>query len=236
MAVIIETSAVPNLVPLILHFASVLGPSWTVVLYTMEETWKMEGRTMAAPSFRRAIEAGRVETRYLPKETSLDSVENVSKFLTKPWIWEQLQSAQRVLFFQPDSIICSESSVTVEDFSSYDFIGAPIDPFYGTGFNGGLSLRNPKLFLEITQESDFENSKTAFEDQWFYQELRAREGRSNSTVVLPSPEVAQLFAVESMYYKQPLGYHQPSRWQADKMGSIEAWCPEVKMTMGRRLL
>ena len=45
----------------------------------------------------------------------------------------------------------------------------------------------------------------SFEDQWFYSRLKERGAN------LPS-EVARTFAVETIYYERPLGYHQPQRW------------------------
>lgn len=98
----------------------------------------------------------------------------------------------------------------------------------GRGYNGGLSLRNPKLFLEITQEADFETDPAELEDQWFFAQLQMRGAR------LPTEEVARTFSVESMWYEKPLGYHQPQRWLAERMGQIEGWCPEVSMLAGRR--
>ena len=133
--------------------------------------------------------------------------------------------------FQLDSIICSKATTTVEDFFAYDLVGAPIDEFYGKGYNGGLSLRNPSLFLRITKEADFESSGAEFEDQWFYEQAKARE---KDGVQLPSIDISKTFSVETIYYDTPLGYHQPGRWQADKMEQIEVWCPEVKMLIGRR--
>ena len=63
----------------------------------------------------------------------------------------------------------------------------------------------------------------------FFAKLEGREG-----VRLPGPEVAGRFAVESVYCAEPLGFHQPQRWQQARMGEIEEWCPEVKMLAGRR--
>ncbi|PKS13382.1 hypothetical protein jhhlp_000153 [Lomentospora prolificans] len=227
LAVVIETEATPNLIPLMLHFSNVLGPDWSVVLYTLEKSWEMP----SSPAFNRAREAGKIDIRFLPPDTTFDSSRAVSLFLTKPWFWEQLQSAHRVLLWQTDSIICSKASQTVEEFFDYDLVGAPIDSKFGQGYNGGLSIRNPKLFLSITQESDFETSGAAFEDQWFFKEAEARKDRG---VLLPSEQTAKYFAVETIYYQWPLGYHQPKRWQADKMDEIEEWCPEVKMILSER--
>ncbi|KAK1762187.1 hypothetical protein QBC33DRAFT_552587 [Phialemonium atrogriseum] len=225
LAVIIETNITSRLMPIMLHFANVLGPTWTVVLFTLEENWVMPSSAL----FLRAAAERRVETRFLPPGTDLSSSPLVSLFLTKPWLWEQVEWADRILLFQLDSIICSSAAVTVDDFARYDFIGAPIDPQYGEGYNGGLSLRNPRLFLQITKEADFETSPFDYEDSWFYAQAKARAG-----VLLPTEDVAKTFSVETIYTEKPLGYHQPSRWQAHKMAEIEEWCPEVKMLIGRR--
>lgn len=225
-AVIIETDLIPNLVPIMLHFATVLGPAWGVVLFTLESRYVAP----MSPPFRRLAAAGRIEVRFLPPGTALASSAAVSRFLTTPWLWEQqvVGRAARVLLFQSDSILCSRAEAAAEDFLEWDFLGAPIAAAYGAGFNGGLSVRNPALFLNITREASFADSGHEFEDQFFYAEAVRRGAR------LPSAGVAKTFSVETIYYETPLGYHQPQRWQADHMGQIEEWCPEVKMLIGRR--
>ncbi|KAH8649098.1 hypothetical protein BX600DRAFT_474538 [Xylariales sp. PMI_506] len=229
VAVIIESNAqnAANLIPIMLHFANVLGPAWSVVLFTLEQHWEQP----ASPAFARAVKQGQITIRFLPSKTQLTDSHSVSNFLTQPWLWQQLESAHRILMFQLDSIICSRASVTVEDFFDYDFVGAPIDPKYGHGYNGGLSLRNPKLFLAITTEVDFQKSGQEFEDQWFFTEAQKRVEQG---VQLPSSEIARSFSVETIYYEKPLGYHQPERWQSAKMNEIKQWCPEVGMLVGRR--
>ncbi|KAJ2902661.1 uncharacterized protein MKZ38_000246 [Zalerion maritima] len=229
VAAIIETAITPSLIPVMLHFAAVLGPAWKIILYTLEEGWRLP----ESQPFRRLVESHGIEIRFLPPETEFASSRSVSLFLTRPWLWEQLKSAQHVLLFQLDSMICSRASTRAEDFFEYDFVGAPIAERYGEGYNGGLSLRNPRFFLEMVQEADFEQSEAEFEDQWFYQEAKSRL-LAGAEVKLPTKEIAQTFSVESIYYDTPLGYHQPSRWQEGKMDEIEAWCPEVKMLIGRR--
>jgi hypothetical protein len=63
-----------------------------------------------------------------------------------------------------------------------------------------------------------------FEDQWFYHKMKEMpEDR------LPPKEVAATFAVETVWYDTPLGYHQVGRWNSDKMGKVAGWCPEYKM-------
>lgn len=223
-AVIVESNMIPNLIPVMLHFATVLGPAWGMVLFTLRDNWV---EPLSAP-FQRLQDEGRVEVRFLPEGTKLADSGSVSRFLTSPWLWEQVVDAKRVLLFQSDSILCARSEERVEDYFKYDLVGAPIAEQYGQGFNGGLSVRNPRVFLNITRSVDFASSGHEFEDQYFYAELK------KAGAELPTVEAAMTFAVETMYYETPLGYHQPQRWQAAKMGNIEEWCPEVKMLIGRR--
>ncbi|KAL1873190.1 hypothetical protein Daus18300_004009 [Diaporthe australafricana] len=224
MAVIIESNMIPNLIPVMLHFATVLGPAWGMVLFTLKENWH---EPLSAP-FQRLQDEGLIEVRFLPEETGLGDSASVSRFLTSPWMWEQVSAARRVLLFQSDSVLCARSEEKVEDYFRYDLVGAPIAEQYGQGFNGGLSVRNPRAFLNVTRSVDFAASGHEFEDQYFYAELK------KAGAELPTVEAAMTFAVETMYYETPLGYHQPQRWQAAKMANIEEWCPEVKMLIGRR--
>lgn len=223
-AVIIESNMIPNLIPVMLHFATVLGPAWGMVLFTIKENWV---EPLSAP-FQRLQDEGRVEVRFLPEGTKLADSGSVSRFLTSPWVWEQVADARRVLLFQSDSILCTRSEERVEDYFRYDLVGAPIAEQYGQGFNGGLSVRNPRVFLNVTRSVDFASSGHEFEDQYFYAELK------KAGAELPTVEAAMAFAVETIYYETPLGYHQPQRWQAAKMANIEEWCPEVKLLIGRR--
>jgi hypothetical protein len=223
-AVIIESRMIPTLIPVMLHFAAVLGPAWGMVLFTLKENWV---EPLSAP-FQRLQDEGRIEVRFLPEGTNLADSGSVSRFLTSPWMWEQVSSAKRVLLFQTDSILCSRSEEKVEDYFKYDLVGAPIAEQYGQGFNGGLSVRNPRVFLNVTRSVDFASSGHEFEDQYFYAELK------KAGAELPTVEAAMAFAVETVYYETPLGYHQPQRWQAAMMPNIEEWCPEVKMLIGRR--
>lgn len=225
-AVVIETNPPSNLNALVLHFAAVLGPQWKIIIYTLEENWT----TPQSPSIQRAIASNTVEIRFLPPGTDFPDGRVYSRFLTSPWLWEQLSDASRVLMFQTDSMICSNSPRKIDDYLQYDFIGAPIDPSRGRGYNGGLSLRNPQIMLAITQAESNEGNE--WEDRWFFNML---ESRLEEGVVLPSVEVAKTFAVETMFYETPLGYHQAFRWLPEEYKSaIEAWCPEIGMAGQKR--
>lgn len=238
----IETKPPHNLIPLMLHFSSVLGPAWPIVLFTLEDRWDGSVEATGA-AFQRAQADGLFHVRFLPPETDLSSSQRVSGFLTSEWLWTQLEAIDRVLLFQTDSIICARAPLRVDDFLEWDYVGAPIGANDGVGYNGGLSLRNPRLFLEVVRRphAPFENAGGApkpnwcnYEDQWFFHEIEMRNGR------LPSPETAKKFSIESPIaypYATPIGYHQPQFWNQedpDGMKKIEQYCPEMSMLLQKR--
>lgn len=53
----------------------------------------------------------------------------------------------------------------MEDFLEYDFVGAPIEVpkhgnnGHGEGYNGGFSLRNRSMVLDIMRESSWQKEK-----------------------------------------------------------------------------
>ncbi|KAK5629706.1 hypothetical protein RRF57_005421 [Xylaria bambusicola] len=111
---------------------------------------------------------------------NLSSHASVSQFLTSRFLWTDLAPYLKVLVFQTDSILCSASPHHIDEFLPYDLIGAPIHARFGTGFNGGLSLRNRELILRVLDRWDFAVDSAAedaptewkFEDQWFYARMR----------------------------------------------------------------
>jgi len=224
-AVIIETDVFPALIPIMTHFAAVLGSSWGIILYTLEANW-VEPTSW---QYTRLRQEGRLEVRFLPSNTTMAESRHVSEFLTRPWLWEQLADLQRVLIFQSDSMICSNSAQRMEDWLQWDMVGAPIDPNTPfRGYNGGLSIRNPRAILNITQTVDFAKSDIRDEDRFFFAELE------KVGALLPTINEAMPFSVETIYYEKPLGYHQYNRWLSHKAPEIEQWCPEVKLATGRR--
>ncbi|KAK4203999.1 hypothetical protein QBC40DRAFT_165821 [Triangularia verruculosa] len=233
-AVLIETSLnSPSLIPILLHFSSILPAHWSLVIFTSPNNFTLPHSV----AFRNLLSSKRLDIRFLPKDVAFTDSASVSSFLASShgWLWNELIGAERVLLFQLDSIICANSITTIDDFVKWDYIGAPIDRIYGEGYNGGLSLRNPRLFLEVVQNGNYTQG---FEDQWFYKALKERRDAGDYKVRLPGVEEAKRFSVETVWGDKPLGYHQPQRWwngkAGNRMGEIEEYCPEVGMLIGRR--
>lgn len=174
----------------------------------------------------------------LPSNVTLTNHGAINKFLARPWFYHTLAPYKHLLLFQSDSILCANSPRKVEDFLQFDFVGAPIDPRYGQGMNGGLSLRNREKMLEVLDRNQFTGNKQegglAYEDQWFVRKLQELPpGPNNETGAhLPPVEVASEFAVESIWRKQPFGLHQVAFWQSRHMEELDSWCPEYHLTIG----
>ncbi|KAK7924058.1 hypothetical protein PG985_006112 [Apiospora marii] len=232
VAIIVENRPLQNLVPTMLHFHSVLGPEWPMIFYTVPTT--SEALNKSAP-FSRAVAEGHITIRHLPPEFTFETHHSVSLFLTGRWLWEDLAPYAKVMMFQSDSIICSASEARADDFLEYDLVGAPIGEQWGAGYNGGLSIRNRALMLEVLDRYSFQDDMVPpYEDQWFYKKLRELPPREDGSPAVHLPDVgtARRFAVETIYGERPLGYHQPMRFNKEKKDEILRYCPEIGMITG----
>ncbi|RDW89561.1 hypothetical protein BP6252_01593 [Coleophoma cylindrospora] len=235
-AIIIETRFRTNLVPLILHFSSVLGPSWPILIYTSAESVGMFS-TSAALS--RYLHSGLIQIRILPSSVLFTNSNSVNKFMTQKWLWESLAPAEHILIFQSDSMLCANAARSVEDFFDYDLVGAPIRKDLGQGYNGGLSLRKRSTILRVLKEWRWSaQDGDRFEDQWYYNrfhKLQLREKQAGKSpqdegaINLPNMEIARTFSVETIDYPHPLGVHQVHRWISEGLVSLDEWCPEYKL-------
>ncbi|KAI9055071.1 hypothetical protein LZ554_000036 [Drepanopeziza brunnea f. sp. 'monogermtubi'] len=242
VAVIIETRFRTNLVPLILHFSSVLGPSWPIIIYTSPES---VGMFVTSAALARYISIGTIEIRILPQETLFTNSDSVNAFMTDSWLWDNLAPYEHILIFQSDSMLCANAARSVEDFFEYDLVGAPIAADRGSGYNGGLSLRKRSTILRVLDRFVWEEEKhkgasneNRFEDQYYYNRMKALreeeeaqdiDPRSQGAINLPTMEVARTFSVETIDYPHPLGVHQVHRWLKKQMVSLDDWCPEYKL-------
>ncbi|KAL2074162.1 hypothetical protein VTL71DRAFT_7940 [Oculimacula yallundae] len=237
-AVIVETRFRTNLIPLILHYSSVLGPSWPILIYTAPES---VGMFATSAALARYVKTGHVQVRLLPQTTLLTNSESVNRFMTDPWFWEDLDPIEHVLIFQSDSMLCANAARSVDDFFEYDMVGAPISKDAGVGYKGGLSLRKRSTILRVLEDYDWETTQKdgdKFEDQWFFNrmtELQAEEAlqgiksKEEGAINLPTVETARTFSVETIEYPHPLGVRRVHRWLEDQMPGLDEWCPEYKL-------
>lgn len=167
VASIIETRVSPIL-PVVMHsFLSGLPPDWPFVFWgSTQNIAQLRSSTVIKPH----IESGRLNLTVLPSWIDLHDNEFVSRFLSKPWFYNQFQPEAEWLFlFQMDSILCSNSGDSIENWLGYDYVGAPV--FWGKsgrGGNGGFSLRKLSTAKLITQlgltDPEFKRSDWDYKD------------------------------------------------------------------------
>ncbi|KAH7389034.1 hypothetical protein BKA64DRAFT_679640 [Cadophora sp. MPI-SDFR-AT-0126] len=240
VALIIDTKYTKKLVPLILHYHSVLGPDWPIVFYTSQETsdlhFSPETAVNQSAIWQRAVGNRAIDVRILPADVDLTQRDAVNLFLSRRWLWEQMAPAQHVLLFQADSMICGNSYRRIEDWLKYDYVGAPVSPFNQPApilFNGGLSLRNRTMILDILNEGNSleEDSKKkgriGGEDMWFSRKMAARGAK------LPDYQEALGFACQKDWHismvPEPLGYHKVHLNAPLRLKQIAQWCPEIAL-------
>ena len=222
--------------PVLLHFISVLDDDWTFRIYHCEAI----GQRLASPLLDKHIASGKVTL--IPLNIQFVNHEAVSLIFTEKHFWEHMAPAEMILMFQFDSILCSQSDLKVEDFFPYEFIGAPINQAIVQSptliMNGGLSLRHRSSMLRVIETyGGVSDVGMQFEDQFFCKYLH----ELNAT--LPSVDTAMTFSVETMYYSQPLGIHQATRFLRHGGGGDNPeglldlqtkHCPEMNMLTNSR--
>lgn len=120
--------------------------------------------------------------------------------LTNPRFWQTLSDYERVLIFQHDSMILRDG---VDEFLQWDYVGSPWK-FQTHGGNGGLSLRNPKVMLALTQLKEWQQSLG--NEDVFFCNLMTGNGHF-SRYNLASREACSRFSCETIFQLHTFGYH-----------------------------
>lgn len=176
--------------------AGVLGSDWPIAVFHNDELTEFVTSTKLV---RLLVGEGRLNAIPLQRHgfatLSTSSADDYSRLLTSPAFWRAV-NADYALIFQTDSVLCSLSPWSVDDFLQYDYVGAPwMVPTHGLDVgNGGLSLRNVSLMLDITKT--YPPGLNEHEDVYFARcfSMMLRAGKK---VRLPSPHVAASFAYET---------------------------------------
>ncbi|KAM0545751.1 hypothetical protein ACHAPJ_011175 [Fusarium lateritium] len=141
-------------------------------------------------------------------------------------------------------MLCANAEKTVDDFLEWDFIGAPLNNTRQI-FNGGLSLRNRDMLLDILNEgrdwwADWNTDDTEYgghgEDVWMSVLMRERGAH------LPSVREALTFSKQLPWHLKlpgnPTGYHRVHKQlKRDKKAipKIRKWCPEIDLAAPGKL-
>ena len=109
------------------------------------------------------------------------------------------------LIFQTDTLICNDYKDLINDFTNYDYSGAPWkENIVG---NGGLSLRRKSKMLKIIENCQYKNEP---EDVYF------SKGCDNIIINKPDVKDAEKFSVEAIYSDVSFGVHKPWLFMSKK--------------------
>lgn len=149
--------------------------------------------------------------KYVNLQVTNLNIHQYNHILTTVPFWNFLRrlGCKNSLLFQTDTVLLKDN---VDDFLHYDFIGAPwCVEWYNIkgGYNGGLSLRNVEKMIDIIQKSHplfFENTMVHINEDIYFAYFM---DKYRSECILPEHDVAKQFSVETVYYPDPIGMHQP---------------------------
>jgi len=239
VGVMLETRDMPELAPLIQVFLNVVPQDWPFVIWCSKENYD----SLRLSTFlNKDLSSGRLNLTILPDFVDVHNAEYLSRFLTKPWFYEQYHpSAEWMLFFQSDAALCAQSEQSVDDWLGYEWVGAPVWwKKENRGGNGGLSIRKISTMLKVTKDAKYVRKNDAeAEDMWFRQAIEkgipdAKWPEKDQELFSIDPSIPWSDAEERW---RPLGVHRGGGtdgggilWHNETMlNRLAEWCPEAKL-------
>ena len=136
-----------------------------------------------------------------------------NKLLIEPFIYSFIPT-EIFLIFQTDCIINPQYKHLINDFLSYDYVGAPWLSDGQVG-NGGLSLRNKTKMMEIINNKRWNGSTNEDHFFSFYHPINK-----------PTLNLAKCFSVETIFHEQSFGIHSCWRYLSkSQISYLENSCP-----------
>ncbi|CAF4358854.1 unnamed protein product [Rotaria sp. Silwood2] len=220
IAILVEFRTVNHIVSIVHNVNNHIPSTWPIQIFHGNDNEGFIRNSTLAP----LIASGKI---FLTLMKEVYGKNRTNELLTDRKFWQQV-SGEKILFFQIDSAMCSNSPHKITDFLQYDYIGAPWDPsWFGFGKvdlvgNGGFSLRSRSKILALLVLLPYDH-KTP-EDVWYSQNLR----RVNASIA--PVNISKTFSVESVYYERPLGVHR-FPLKCSIRAKLFDTCPESMMIM-----
>ncbi|GKT88653.1 hypothetical protein Ct61P_06503 [Colletotrichum tofieldiae] len=198
LALIVEPRPIPHLVPQLLHMTSVVPPDWRFLFIGSNKSVVSVARSYA---IKHQQVIGKLDLMVLPDPWEIDTKEHVFRMLTDMRFYDEfLPGVEWILKFESDSILCSNSPKSLNEWLDWSWAGAPRTPDDRFSGNGGLSLRRVSSIKRVLEFQERYNDTEA-EDEWFGKRLWVMQGE----------KVAHgkkgVLSVEDVYIEKPMGYH-----------------------------
>jgi hypothetical protein len=220
IAVIVEFRALPKVTAIVHNINDHIPASWPIQIFHGKENEHFIRNSTLAP----LIKIGKV---FLTLMEEVYNKSRTNELLTNASFWKRVRG-EKILFFQIDSVMCSNPRYNLTDFLQYDYIGSPwdlswfkFDKNHSVG-NGGFSLRTRSKILALLELVSY--NKTVPEDVWYANYMELVNGS------IPSVEIAKAFAVESVFYDRPLAVHRLG-WGVQFQSTLSTTCPEITLLL-----
>ena len=138
-------------------FVSRLGNDWRFQFVVFEDIVE---RVRQCEVVKQLVDDGRLVLEVHKRTTRAQ----YAKQCVSTSFWQRVQG-DRVLLFQLDSVPCSGAQHNITHFFDFDLIGAPWSTV-DIGYNGGLSLRNRTLLLQLLQNNTHAIARASASSRW----------------------------------------------------------------------
>jgi hypothetical protein len=219
MAAIVEHRPTPHLVTTVLNVIQNIPENWQIQIFHSE----LNAEFLRNSRLSKHIQSGKIILTKLTTFGGQDSHHYTNKLFTNISFWEQVLG-EKVLFFQIDSIMCSNSPHKITDYLQYDYIGAPWSHREPRVGNGGFSLRSKNKTLLLLEKMRNSSTLTKFgnNEDVFYSLYMSSVG------TIAPLDVAKTFAVEGLFYANPVGVHKTGINKKDLQKLCEE-CPDARL-------
>lgn len=223
IAVLVEFRTTDMLVTVVHNVNHHIPSTWPIQIFHGSENENFIRNSTLAP----LLASGKI---FLTRMDEVYGKSRTNELLTSSHFWQRVRG-EKILFFQIDSIMCSNSPHKITDYLQYDYIGAPWDPSWFAFSkvdlvgNGGFSLRSRSKILALLVNLRY--NRNIPEDVWYGLNLR----RVNASVA--PMNIAKTFAVESIFYERPLGIHR-FNLACPLLTKLFETCPEAILVMPRK--
>jgi len=147
--------------------------------------------------------------------------------LLSPPFWDSLHSRKNILVFQTDSILCENSTRSISDFTSFDYIAAPwnrqrLTGIVADGGCGGLSLRSWDVSVECLRRFPADDW-VGGEDGYFAFHIEIMGGK------VAGAAWCEKFATQIRFKANSWGVHKPENLKGAELEAFLAYCPEARI-------
>jgi hypothetical protein len=221
IAVLVEFRSTPLLVAIVMNVLHNIPSDWPIQIFHGNNNADFLQNSRLSEY----IKTNRILLHQIDSMKGGDAMAYTSSLLTNSTFW-QMVKGEKILFFQLDSVFCSNSPHKLKEFLQYDYIGAPWHPRYKIPAivgNGGFSLRSRSKLLALLSNHTYDHKLKYHEDVWFSKFLPL----VNASI---APEhIAKTFSVETIFYPTPLAVHKPEYLEAGEQKALCEACPDLRI-------